>query len=63
MNNFASFYTQSVKDKLKKKTKGKYRGQSNIRNKKTDLTIQGPVYNPHPARSDAPSASTFVSRG
>lgn len=62
MNNFASFYTQSIKDKIRKIKKGKYKGQRGII-KHRNLTIPGQTYYQQPGKSDAPSASTYTVRG
>ncbi len=61
--NFATFYTQAIKDKNKKITKGKNKGQSSMIDKSKDIHLPGPMYYKVPAKSSAPSASTFVARG
>lgn len=62
MNNFATFYAQSVKNKTRKIKRGKYKGQSGSINNR-DIKLPGPAYHPQPGKSDAPSASTFKSVG
>lgn len=59
MNNFATFYTQAVKDKLRKVKRGKYRGQLNNIKPNGALRLPGPAYFAAPGKSDAPSASTY----
>jgi hypothetical protein len=61
--NFATFYRQSIKDKIKKVKRGPYKGQlASVKDSKR-LQLSGPVFYKTPGRSDAPSADTFVSRG
>jgi len=62
-HNFASFYTQAIKDKKKKIKKGKYKGQERSISKKDLPRTAGLTYKPKFDQNDAPSVSTFSVKG
>ena len=62
MENFATFYANSIKNKNKKVKKGKYKGQRRAVIKK-DLQLPGYMHYNDPSSSTAPSSSTFTTKG
>lgn len=63
MESFATFFDRAMKNKNKKIKKGKYKGQNRAITKKDDMPLPGPTYRTTPRIGDAPSSSTFVTKG
>jgi hypothetical protein len=62
--NFATFYAQAMKEKNRKVSKGKHKGQEkSIFKKKRELQMPGSLYYHDSNGSHAPSGSTFVAQG
>ena len=63
MGNFATFFTQSIKDKTRKVKSGKYKGHPGAIKPKRNIQLPGVTYYSNPGKSDAPSSSTFLTKG
>jgi hypothetical protein len=63
IESFSAFFDRAMKNKNKKIKKGKYKGQNRAITKKDDIPLPGPKYRVTPRSGDAPSSSTFVTKG